>query len=31
MRLLMNDLPTFSQGVQKIKEFRDLLEKELAS
>lgn len=30
-RLLMNDLPTFSQGVQKIKEFRDHLEKELAS
>jgi hypothetical protein len=30
-RLVANSLDTFSQGVQKIKEFRDTLEKELAS
>jgi len=30
-RLITKDLTTFSQGVQKIKEFRDLMEKELSS
>ncbi len=30
-RLITNDIHTFSQGVQKIKEFRDNLEKELLS
>ena len=30
-RLIANNLDTFSQGVQKIKEFRDTLEKELTS
>ena len=30
-RLITKDLTTFSQGVQKIKEFRDTLEKELSS
>ena len=28
-RLVTNDMNTFSQGLQKIKEFRDNLEKEL--
>ena len=30
-RLITKDLTTFSQGVQKIKEFRDLMEQELSS
>jgi hypothetical protein len=30
-RLITRDMETFSQGIQKIKEFRDNLEKELSA